>query len=398
MVASFNGVRFDSLGTQSSGSLMPRGQKDHIIGEVFRQMGRMDSARGAQPRYDAAERVHVDRALRLIAFLANPAEVRLDANETGFLQKALTHISLEEHPTLVPPLEARKWIPTVVEGNPGDASYLWRKPTRTGIAQFFGPGIARDLPVGGAYVEEINTQYYTIGMKILWDYFELLAMGAAVANGQPFNFIGERLTAALEGNEKKLDLIAAFGSAAVPNNYELFQDADVGLTGLLNNASISNYAIPVGAAGSKAWVNKTADEVLADLFGIVSYQVSTTAKVHTPNTMLLPIPEFQAIANRRMSDISDSTILSFFLKSQKEIGQPIDVYSWQYMAGSGQSSSDQMIVYARDTRMGKHVLSTDKAALASTTAGLVTEQVVYSRTAGWICFYPLAVTSSSFIG
>lgn len=323
---------------------------------------------------------------------------RLDAGEVGFTQRALTHISNVLAPTLVPPLEARKYIPTVIEGNPGDTSYLWRRPTRTGMARFFAPGAAMDLPVVGAIIDEINVPYYTVGAELQYDYFELLAIGAALANGQPFDFVKEKLIAALEANEKKLDLIAAFGSATPPNSYGIEVDADVGMTGLLNNANITQYSIPVGAAGSKTWALKTADEVLADLFGIVSYQIASTYKVHMPNTMLLPIPEFQAIANRRMSDISDSTILSFFLESQRKIGQPIDVFSWMYMTGSGTASSDQMTVFNRDPRMQKHVLSTDKSALPTTTNGLVTTQVVYSRTAGLTFFYPLGTTSASYIG
>ncbi len=400
MSVTHQGMRFDSFSGHSAMGVIPSGQKDFIVGEVLRALGggRMDSRGGFNARFDAAERAHVDRALRFFSYLLNPQRTHLDAAEVGFTQRALTYISPEMHPTLVPPLEARKWIPTVVEGNPGDASYLWRKPTRTGIARFFAPGGARDLPVVGAFIGEINIPYFTVGAQIQYDYFELLAIGAALANGQPFDFVKEKLIAALEANEKKLDLIAAFGSATPPSSYGIETDADVGMTGLLNNASISNYAIPVGASGSKLWVNKTADEVLADLSGIVAYQRSSTYKVHAPNTMLMPIAEKQSLISRRMSDVSGESILGYFQRTQREAGQPIDVFDWQYMTGSGTASSDQMVVFNRDPRMLKHVLSTDKATLPASTSGLITTQIVYSRTAGTCIWYPLSITSSSYIG
>lgn len=370
-----DGPQFIERMDSSRGNL-PRELRDHWSGIALRQAG------GAGPsRFDSVGK-------------PNP---RHDAAEAAFTQRALTYIQEELVPTLVPPLEARKWIPYTVQGNPGDASFLWRRPTRTGIARFFTPGGARDLPAVGAYIEEINTPYYTVGAMLQYDYFELLAIGAAAANGQPFDFVKEKLIAALEANEKKLDLISAFGSAAPPSSDGIEQDLDVGMTGLLNDTDASIYVTPYGISGSRSWSQKTADEVLADLFGIVSYQISSTYKVHCPTHIGLPIAQYQSIANRRMGDIGEHTILSFFVESQKKIGQPIEVFSWQYMQGAGATGSDLMVAFNRDTRMLRNPLSTDKASLPPETRGLTTEQIVYSRTPGLILYRPLSVTYGSYI-
>ncbi len=323
---------------------------------------------------------------------------RYDAAETVFTQRALTYLSSEVFPTLIPPLKARMFVPTAVKANPGATSYVWRKPTRTGIARVFATGCALDAPVVGMTMEEITEHFYTVASQLTYNYFELLAVGMALENGQPVDLVGEKLKAALEANEKRLDLIAAFGTATPPNSYGPEVDADLGITGLLNNGSSSVYATPAGAFGSKTWALKTADEVLADLFGIVSYQRSSTYEVHAPDTIVMPIAEFQSIVGRRLSDVSGESILSFFMRTQREAGQPIDVYPWMYCAGAGLATSDMMIAYKRDPRMLQHILSMDNTPIAPSTVGLETNQIVASRTAGLVLQYPLSTTTASYIG
>jgi len=314
----------------------------------------------------------------------------MDAAESAYITLALTHIVEELFPTLIPPLKARKFVPTTIEGDPGNQSYRWLRPTRTGIARFAAAPMA-DLPVVGAYIDEINVPYYMVGAKVLYDYFELLAIGAAKKNGQTFDGIKEKLIAALEANEKKLDLIAAFGSATPPNSYGVEVDADVGMTGLLNNAYMSSYTIPAGASGSKAWANKTADEVLADLYGIVAAMEATTYEVHVPNMMLMPIAQYQAIASRKVSETGNAeTILAYFVRTRREISRPIEVNPWMYNQGAGAAGADRLLIYSNDTRMARHPLSVDKSTLPATQNGLVTEQVVYSKTPGFISFRPLS--------
>ena len=36
-----------------------------------------------------------------------------------------------------------------------------------------------------------------------------------------------------------------------------------------------------------------------------------------------------------MSDVSDTTILEFFQKTRREMGNPVEIIPWMYMAGAG---------------------------------------------------------------
>jgi hypothetical protein len=283
-------------------------------------------------------------------------------------------------------------VPTQVKANPGAEFYTWQKMTRTGIARLFAPGAALDLPVVGLMVEQVPQQFYPLGVKLMYNYFELLAVGMALENGQPVDLVGEKMKAALEAVEKKLDLVAAFGTASPPNSYGVEVDADVGLLGLLNSTLASTYTIATGAVNSKLWSQKTGDEVLADLGGIIAAQRATTFEVHTPDTILLPISQYESIAFRRLSDISQDTILSFFLKTQREAGRNIQVHPWMYNAGAGATSTDRMVAFKRDPAMLQHVLAMDATPLEASKHGLETIQPVVAKTCGTILHYPLSVT------
>lgn len=98
-------------------------------------------------------------------------KARHDAAEVAFTQRALTYIATEVFPTLIPPLKARQFIPTAAKADPGAEFYVWRRPTRTGIARLFAPGAALDLPPVGLFVDEVSSRFYPVGCELRYDYF-----------------------------------------------------------------------------------------------------------------------------------------------------------------------------------------------------------------------------------
>jgi hypothetical protein len=370
--------------------------RDQWVTRAATQLGRMDarSTGGYQPRFDGSERPYVDIALGVMRAVMTG---RMDSAETVFVQRALVFVDNQPFATLIPPLKARTFVPTTVKGNPGDETYLYRRITRTGMARFIAPGAGLDLPRSNLYVDEISQRAYPLGVEIVYNYFELLAVGAALANGQPVDLVGENMRAALEGVEKKLDIVAAFGTATPPTGFVLEVDVDLGITGLLNNAYATVYTVATGAANGTAWSTKTPDEVLADLNGIVGSQVATTYEVHRPDTILVPLAQFEQQLTRRMSDVSDTTIIEFFQKTRREMGNPVEIIPWMYMAGAGTASADLMLAFKRDPRMFEHILLMDATPLAPSTVGLETTQPVIAKTVGVVVRYPLSISKGSGI-
>ena len=317
---------------------------------------------------------------------------KFDAGETQFKALALTYIEEQMYATLVPPLLARTFIPTTVKGNPGDETTTYYRQTRTGIARLI-TGRSVDLTRSSFYVEPITHKVVSIGTSFEFNYFDLLAVGAALANHLPVDLVGENMRSGLESIEKRLDIIAAFGTATLPSTlgYELEQDADPGLVGLFNVPSAASYTIATGAAGSQTWALKTCDEILADLNGIVGSQVATTYAIHRPDTIIVPILQYEQQLQRRMSDVSGESVISFFLRTRRESGHEIQVHPWMY-ASSAVSSTDAIVAFKRDPRLLEHMLLMDATPIASYQEGLRTITPIVARTAGVIARYPLSVS------
>ena len=315
---------------------------------------------------------------------------RRDAAESIYIERALMAIEAQPYNTLVPPLKSRKFVPTDNSVGPGAKFTAYRQYTRNGVARLITES-GVDLPIVGAFVKEFVHQFYAVGAAYEYSYFDLLAIGFAMSKGESVNLDLELSIAAREAIEKKLDLIAAWGSASA-GAWALEVEEDVGLVGLINLTNASTYTIPNGAGGTTAWSTKTPDEILADLNGIVSYQVSTTYEVHTPDEIIVPTAQYQSQLQRSMGDGRAETIASYFVRTRKEIGESVMLSSWPYLDGAGAGSTDRMIAHKRDPRMARHVISMEATPLPQQQEGLNIRIPVVAKTAGVIAPYPLSVT------
>jgi len=330
----------------------------------------------AQARFDATK-----------AFVQQTA--RLDANETAFVARALLFVEAETYNTLIPPLEGRKYVPVDNTAPPGAKFTSYKQYTRTGIARLITER-GMDLPRSALYVKEFFHQFYRLGMSYGYTLDDLLAAQMASANGGPaINIDLEEAIGCREGIEKALDRIAAFGSASSGILAAAGLGADVGMVGILNNPNITSYTIPVGASGSTQWSTKTPDEIIADLVGIVAAMVSSTYKVHTPDTILLPINQLETIAGRSMGDGRSDTILSYFLKTSRHIKE---IDSWQYLTSSGAGATDQILCYKKDKRVVRHMISQEFTQMPPQFENLEYTTECTAKTAGVVIPYPLAIS------
>ena len=66
-------------------------------------------------------------------------------------------------------------------------------------------------------------------------------------------------------------------------------DAETGLRGVLSKDNdVPLYVPATGAKGSTKWADKTEDEILADITGMLKQVARTTKKVEKPDTLALP--------------------------------------------------------------------------------------------------------------
>lgn len=127
--------------------------------------------------------------------------------------------------------------------------------------------------------------------------------------------------------------------------------ADVGATGLLNNAGITTSVVVAGASGSTQWVSKTPDEILNDVNSLLEATWAAAAYAVCPSKIGLPPLQYSYISSQKVSSAGNVSILKFLKENSiaNEInGRPLDIVPIKWLPGIGTANSDRMIAYTNE--------------------------------------------------
>ena len=127
--------------------------------------------------------------------------------------------------------------------------------------------------------------------------------------------------------------------------------ADVGATGLLNSTQVTASNVAAGASSSTLWVNKTPDEILADVNTLLNATWTSSALAICPDGLRLPPTQFSYIASQKVSSAGNVSILEFLKKNSIALainGRELDIQPIKWLTGRGDSSSDRMMAYTND--------------------------------------------------
>lgn len=248
---------------------------------------------------------------------------RKDQVDVAFLERELNHVMVTAYDRRYPDLIGRQLIHVNTEVAAGMKTFTWKEYDRVGIAQLVSSD-GTDMPMadvsGVEYSGKID--YYQLGYK--YDLMEILA--AQNAN-RPLDV--QKATAARLGHETRIDQGIFFG------------DPVTGMKGMLNQPNAQDYTIPQGDSGHTQWVQKTADEIIADVNGAINKVKGASDNVYSVNTVLLPVEQYAHIASIPRSTRSDTTVLEFLQKVHPGVRF---VESWR-CKGAGEAKSDRMLAY-----------------------------------------------------
>ena len=232
--------------------------------------------------------------------------MHLDANESIFFNRELETIRAKSYDVKYDDnFKMLALLPISMEGDPLDTQITHRVYGRVGVAKMGGGDYATDFPSVDVFGIEVTVKVYPIHASYKYNKDEIAR--AARAN-KPLEQM--RANAARKAIDKKLNDVAMNG------------DTVTGATGLFNAPGISSYTVPKGATGSKTnWETKTADEILADLYGISNYIITSTKGIEIPDVIALPLTSYQLIERKRLSTDSEKTVLNYFLENSKNIKQ-----------------------------------------------------------------------------
>jgi len=124
--------------------------------------------------------------------------------------------------------------------------------------------------------------------------------------------------------------------------------SEVGATGLLNSAAVTAGSVAAGVSGSTLWVNKTPDEILADVNTALQTAWANAAYAVCPGKCLLPPAQFSYISSQKVSSAGNVSILKFLKENSIALqinGVELDIQPVKWLVGRGAAGADRMVVY-----------------------------------------------------
>jgi len=304
---------------------------------------------------------------------------RYDANEGLFMAKELEKIKTKSYDVLYPEFTATKNIPVSTDAGPGAETITYFQYDSVGVAKIisnYGTDTPRIDLVGKKFTSDIKGVADSYG-------YSIQDVRAARMAGKPLE--QRKANAARKAIDQEINRIAYFGDAAN------------GLNGLFTHPNVTAYVLPTdgvlngavaGTAAATKFVNKTPDQVLRDLNGMVDGIVSLTKGVETPNTMLITHKTNGDLTSRPRATTSDTTILAFFLANNPYI-KNVEVVPEAQGAGTG--GTDLIVMYNKNPDKLTLEIPQMFEQFPPQLEGLETVVICHARCGGVIIYYPLSV-------
>ena len=308
--------------------------------------------------------------------------MHLDANESIFFNRELETIRAKSYDVKYDDnFKMLALLPISMEADPLDFQITHRIYGRVGVAKMGGGDYATDFPSVDVFGSEVTVKVYPIQASYKYNKDEIARAARA---GKPLESM--RANAARKAIEKKLNDIAMTGESIT------------GVKGLFNASGISSYTVPDGTTGSKTnWETKTADEILADLYGISNQIITNTKGIEIPDVIALPLTSYQLIERKRLSADSEKTVLTYFLENSKNIKQIVWFNELETFAPTSLTYDSNKAMFCWKNDADHLVL--DLPMPYNQDSGVWQDGMEYvvpcrARTAGVTVFFPLAVCAA----
>ncbi len=292
---------------------------------------------------------------------------------TQFFARELERVKAQTYDIKYPQLSFAngRVIPIDTSAGPGAETITYRQYDMTGIAKIVA-NYADDLPLVNVAGKEFTSKVKSLGDAYT---YSLQDVRAAQMAGRP---LSDRLAmSARRAIEQKINQLAVRG------------DEEHNILGLLNNPNIPDFEVANDGTGtSRLWSTKTAAQILRDMNRMETEIVNATFGVERPNTLLLPIAQYQQIATTRNSDSSDLTILEFFLAKSIGIRNVEPVLELKEASADG---DDLMIAYNNSPEYLTLEIPQPFEQLPVQEKNLSFTVPCHSRFGGVIVYYPLSI-------
>ncbi len=295
---------------------------------------------------------------------------RLDATDAIFFKRQLEYVKANTYDEKLADLKYKQFLPVSTEAPSGATEITWRSFKGYGLAKIIAD-YAKDFPrvdIGG---EEHTVKVKDIGSSYAYSIREIQrAAMAGLALEQ------RRANMARRAIEEKLNSIAWNG------------DTTANIQGFIGYPGITAYTVPATGTGTtKTWSTKTPAQILTDLFGICNAITEGTLGKEQPDTILLPLAQYNLIRQTPLSTDNNVTILQFFTTNYP--GVTVD---WlKELDGAGSGSTDRFIAYKKDPDHVTFEVPLAFEQLEEEKEGMEYVVPCWASTGGVIVYYPQSV-------
>ena len=302
--------------------------------------------------------------------------LRFDSAEDAsiFFARELDYVKKETYDVEYPEFTALKLFPVSHEVNEGAETVTYYTYEKTGFAKLIS-NYATDLPRA-----DVKGKPSTAPIKSIGD-----AYGYSMQDMRASRMAGKSLDvrrgeAARYQIDRKMNEIAWAG------------DAETGLPGVLSaNSQIPSYTLSQTSGGSTAFADKTVDEIVADVTGMIGFMAATTKNVEKPDTVVLPPSVVIALSG----NIIPGTAVTAYKFLQDNVP---GIKNWEEAPELEANSTETnpygrnvMLIYKKDPKKLTIEVPLQFYQYAAQPKGLEIEIPCEARVAGAIIYYPMSL-------
>ena len=296
-----------------------------------------------------------------------------------FFARELDFVKSQSYDVEYPEFTALSLFPMSSEVDPGAETVTYYSYDKTGLAKIIS-NYATDLPRA-----DVKGKPTTAIIKSLGDSY-----GYSIQEMRASRMAGKSLdTRKAESARYQIDYLN--------NKIEWNGDAETGLKGVLSTDNdVPLYTIANGAKGTTSWADKTEDEILADITGMLKQMATVTKKVEKPDTLALSSDAYIEIQNKRIEGTA-TTVLKYIQDNIPDIKQIVScpeldadsVETNPYAAAS--DGKAVALLFKNDSRKLSIENPLPFMQYPIQTQGLEVVVPCEARTAGAMIYYPMSL-------
>lgn len=296
--------------------------------------------------------------------------MRLDSNESVFFNRELAYVKARSYDAKYAELKGLSLIPISTEAGAGVNEIIFHQYRGVGFAKVIAD-YAKDFPRVDIYGEEKAVKVKGIGDSYGYSIKEIRA---SQRTGK--NLDQRRAITARRAHDEMMNRMALKSNTAD------------GTFGLLDFPGITEVTLQAdGTSSSKTWASKTPDQIVRDINDLVNAVMEPTSAREVPDTLLLPIAQYNDLASRRIGEAGEKTLMRYILDNSPYIKR-IDWLSELKNFGAG--GTNRALVGRFDEEHLTLEIPQPFEQFEAQQEGMEFTIPCHSECAGTIIYYPLA--------